>query len=156
VRRATVKIPRTCSPSHFGSGACEPLKLRACHDASRRGFSYLIPTRHSPQPVRRATRLPSAYGVLETPPLPVTPPPCGDRWHDIMAESRPPLRVQQYNSRPRVAITGRMRSIPRRGVSVPSACCEALRAEQQVDAPHPPRCRGREASAPTSYSTVSG
>ena len=33
VRRATVKLPRTCPPSPFGSGATEPLKLRRRYDA---------------------------------------------------------------------------------------------------------------------------
>ncbi len=43
--------------------------------------------------------------VLETSPLPVTPPQRGDRGHDLMTESWPPCYVQQYNLRPRVAIT---------------------------------------------------
>src|SRR5262249_17735439 len=42
---------------------------------------------------------------LETPPLPVTPPPCENRWHDTLAESSPPCHVQQYSLQPRVAIT---------------------------------------------------
>ena len=44
-------------------------------------------TRHSPPSIHRATRLLDACCVLETPPLPVTPPPRGDRGHDLMTES---------------------------------------------------------------------
>jgi hypothetical protein len=48
---------------------------------------YVTLTRHSPQSVHCATPFPNACGVLETPPLPVSPPPCGDRELDLMAES---------------------------------------------------------------------
>ena len=41
--------------------------------------------------------------VLETPPLPVTPPQRGDRGHDLRTESSRPVDVQQYNLQPRVA-----------------------------------------------------
>jgi hypothetical protein len=60
---------------------------------------------HASQPIQPAAGCLSVYGVLETPPLPVTPPPCENRWHHTMAESSLPWPVQQYNLRPRVAIT---------------------------------------------------
>jgi hypothetical protein len=43
--------------------------------------------------------------VLETPPLPGTPPQRGDRGHALRAESSHPVDVQQYNLQPRVAVT---------------------------------------------------
>ena len=77
--RATVNISRAWPSSLFGSGAFEPLKLRACHDPSCQGFTDVVHTLHSPQSFPCAAHRPDGYGVLETPPLLVTPPQCGDR-----------------------------------------------------------------------------
>lgn len=77
--RPTVPISRAWPSSLFGAGAFEPLKLRACHAPSYQGFTHGIPARHSPQSFLCATPWPDADCVLETPPLPVTPPRCEDR-----------------------------------------------------------------------------
>ena len=105
MRRSAVHTSPAGSPSRLGSGATAPLTLRACHEASPRGFTAVAPTRHSPPPVSHAAGLSGPDGVLETPPLPVTPPPCRDRWHDLMAASPRLVRVQPYNLHPRVATT---------------------------------------------------
>ena len=43
----------------YAKEAFGPLELRACHDASPRGFTYVIHTRHFPQSVQRAARFSS-------------------------------------------------------------------------------------------------
>jgi hypothetical protein len=91
VRRSAVKPHRACSPSRVGAGAEGPLERRACHEASPRGFTAVTPSRHPPPPIRPAAGLLRVYGVRETPPLPGTPPPCGNRWHDTLAASSPPV-----------------------------------------------------------------
>ena len=90
-------------------------------------------TRHSPQPVPGATPVSDACCVLETPPLPVTPPQRGDRGHDLMAESSL-LTFSSTTLRPRVAVTpkltchrlngtSRSRQIRKRAVVRCSALC---------------------------------
>lgn len=88
-RRSAVQTPRACSPSRFGSGADWPLSLRAHHDASPRGVTLVTHPRHCPRPIPPAARLFGVDGVLETPPLPVPPPPCGNRWPDMLAGAYP-------------------------------------------------------------------
>ena len=79
MHRATVKVSRVWTSSLFGSVAFEPHQLRACYDPQRQGFADVVHTLHSPQSLACAVHHPDGYRVLETPPLPVTPPPCGDR-----------------------------------------------------------------------------
>jgi len=94
VRQVAVQTSRACSPSPCGSGAVWPLSLRACHDASPRGVTSVLHTRHFPQSVQRAARFSSVSEALETPPFPVTPPQRGDRGHNLMTESSRPIDVQ--------------------------------------------------------------
>jgi hypothetical protein len=87
VCRATVQISRAWPSSLCGAGAFEPLQRRACHDPSCPGFTSVVQTRHAPPSFPCAAPRPDDDCVLETPPWPVTPPPCGTRGHDSMAGS---------------------------------------------------------------------
>jgi hypothetical protein len=78
VCRATVQISRAWPSSLFGSGAFEPLQLRACHDPYGQGCTDVVHTLHAPQSFPGAAHRPDGYWVLETLPLPVMPPQCRD------------------------------------------------------------------------------
>jgi hypothetical protein len=71
----------TCPPCHCGAGAVWWLSPRPRDDAYDRGFSALLLPDHFPTMSSCATPRSSLSRVLETPPLPATPPRCGNRWH---------------------------------------------------------------------------
>ena len=78
----------TCPPCPFGAGAAWWLSPRPRHDASPRGFRCLLRTDSCPTVTPCATHRVALSRVLATPPLPATPPRCGNRWHHTRLDHR--------------------------------------------------------------------
>jgi hypothetical protein len=103
-----LKSPKLDPRSHFGSGAFESLKLRALTMRNAKASLTLSLPVILCHPFDMRLIVSMSTACFETPPLPVTPPSCRDRWHNTRAESQCPYRVQPYNLQPRVAVTTKL------------------------------------------------
>ena len=76
----------TCPPGRCGAGAQGWLSPRPRHDAYHRGCSCLLRPDSFPTVTPWATHSVTLDRVLDTSPLPATPPRCGNRWHHTRRE----------------------------------------------------------------------